>query len=134
MQLANSALLPLERFSLGGVNTVRGYRENSYIRDNGFNTNVEIKLPIHNSYFLDTGSLFLVPFMDYGGVWNNPTPTLTNPTNNYLFSSGIGFNWLYKQVSTDFYWAHAFTPVVPAPSNRTIQDDGIHFRVTINAF
>ena len=135
IQLADSPLLPLERYSLGGVYTVRGYRENSYIRDNGFNTNVEIKYPLYGGDTNEKNSLYLVPFLDYGGSWY--TASSTSPLStaaNYLFSSGIGFNWQYKNVTTDFYWAHAFTPVIPAPTNHSIQDDGIHFRINFTAF
>ncbi len=138
LQLANSPLLNLERYSLGGVYTVRGYRENTYVRDNGFNANVEVKYPIYKDQG-DKHGLHLVPFLDYGAVWSNRPSTSTNndqyPT-NYLFSTGIGLNWQYKQLSADFYWAHAFTPVQllgPKPE-RSIQDDGIHFRVNYNVF
>jgi hemolysin activation/secretion protein len=133
IQLANSPLLPLERFSVGGVNTARGYQENSYIRDNGFNTTAEIKYPLYGGTSSDRNNLFLVPFMDYAGGWNVAYAGNSAPV-DYLFSSGLGFNWQYKQVSTDFYWGHAFNSVVPKPTTKSIQDDGIHFRVNINAF
>ncbi|MCX7102503.1 MAG: BamA/TamA family outer membrane protein, partial [Methylobacter sp.] len=135
IQLADTPLLNLERYSIGGVYTVRGYRENTYIRDNGFNTTLEFKYPIYNSETIQNSSLNIVPFVDYGSVWNTQTNESGNQPTNNLFSSGIGLNWAYKQVSTDFYWAHAFTPVNNlVHTSRSIQDDGIHFRVLINAF
>ncbi|WP_347988895.1 POTRA domain-containing protein [Methylomonas sp. AM2-LC] len=133
VQIANSPLLPLERFSVGGVNTARGYQENSYIRDNGFNTTAEIKYPLYGGTSSDKNNLFLVPFIDYAGGWNVAYAGNSPPV-DYLFSSGLGFNWQYKQVSTDFYWGHAFNSVVPKPSTKSIQDEGIHFRVNVNAF
>ena len=136
IQLADRPLLPLERFSIGGVNTIRGYRENAYIRDNGFNSNLELKFPLYGDSE-EKHSLYLVPFMDYGAAWNN-YPNSVSTAADYLWSTGIGLNWLYKQVSVDFYWAHAFTPVVyplgSKPLISNIQDDGIHFRFNINAF
>ncbi len=134
IQLADTPLLPLERYSLGGVNTVRGYRENTYIRDNAYNANLEIKYPLYGGTSSDKNNLFLVPFVDYGGAWNNSTSVLPNQPTNYLFSSGIGFNFQYKQVNAEFYWGHAFIPSVPKQLGHNIQDDGIHFRFNINAF
>jgi hemolysin activation/secretion protein len=135
IQLADKPLLSLERYAIGGVYTVRGYRENTYIRDNGFNSSLEFKYPLYSSEFIQNSSLNIVPFVDYGSVWNTQTPQIDNQPTNNLFSSGIGLNWIYKQVSTDFYWAHAFTSVNDVVhTTRSIQDDGIHFRVLINAF
>lgn len=135
IQLVDTPVLSLERYTIGGVYTVRGYRENTYVRDNGFNTTVELHYPIYNADTEEKNNLQLVPFWDYGGVWNNPGVDDSRPATNYLFSAGIGFNWQYHQVSTDFYWAHAFTPVSnPTQSEHSIQDDGIHFRVNIDAF
>jgi hemolysin activation/secretion protein len=135
IQLADKPLLNLERYAIGGVYTVRGYRENTYIRDNGFNSSLELKYPIYTTETLQDSSLNIVPFVDYGSVWNTQTPEMGNQPANNLFSSGVGLNWVYKQVSTDFYWAHAFTSVNNViQTTRSIQDDGIHFRVLINAF
>jgi hemolysin activation/secretion protein len=134
IQLSDSALLPLERYSIGGVYTVRGYRENTYIRDNGFNTNFEIKYPLPSADLLETSSLYLVPFLDYGGAWNNSSVAESNPNANYLFSTGMGFNWQYRHMTADFYWAHAFVAVNPAPVGNSIQDNGVHFRVNFTAF
>lgn len=138
IQLADTPVLNLERYSVGGAYTVRGYRENTYIRDNGFNTNVEVKYPLYGGDNNEKNNLYLVPFLDYGGAWNNPSVSselALKPHTDYLFSSGIGFTWQYKLVSADFYWAHAFTPVKDKPkASHSIQDDGIHFRFNINAF
>lgn len=138
IQLADTPVLSLERYSVGGVYTVRGYRENTYVRDNGFNTSVELHYPVYNENTEQKNNLQLVPFWDYGGAWNNnirqPNDKSKQPT-NYLFSAGIGLNWQYHQLSADFYWAHAFTAVSNlAKRSHSIQDDGIHFRVNIDAF
>ncbi len=34
-QLTRDPLLPIEKFAVGGANTVRGYRDNQLVRDNG---------------------------------------------------------------------------------------------------
>ena len=136
IQLADSPLLNLERYSVGGVYTVRGYRENTYVRDNGFNASLEFKYPLLADYLPDRSSFYLVPFMDYGGAWDNPTLSQANKHTDYLHSVGIGFNFQYQQLTTEFYWAHAIASVNnPQKSlHHDIQDDGIHFRVNFNAF
>jgi hemolysin activation/secretion protein len=135
IQLADKPLLNLERYAVGGVYTVRGYRENTYVRDNGFNANLELHYPLLTSLMSGNNNLFLVPFLDYGGAWNNDTSIISDQKADYLFSAGIGFTWQFYNVNTEFYWANAFNPVMNSPNTeRNIQDDGIHFRVNINAF
>jgi len=135
VQVSESRLLSLERYSIGGVYTVRGYRENTYVRDNGFNTSVEIHYPIYNADTVEKNNLHLVPFWDYGGAWNNSNLDASGYRKDYLTSAGVGLNWQYHQLSTDFYWAHAFKPVKDQVlSEKSIQDDGIHFRINVDVF
>jgi hemolysin activation/secretion protein len=134
LQQASDPLLPLERFALGGVYSVRGYRENYYVRDNGFSTGLEFRYPLFGGEPAAKHSLFLIPFMDYGGAWNNSTRADLNPKKDYLHSVGIGFDWHYKQVNTEFFWAHSITNVKAISGERNIQDDGIHFKIGFVAF
>ncbi len=134
VQLADKPLLPMERMSVGGVNTVRGYRENYYVRDNGFSSILEFHYPIFGGESGPKHSLFLVPFMDYGGAWNNATVAVGNPHTEYLHSTGVGFNWHYSHVTTDFYYAHDIAGVKPPSGGNSIQDNGIHFKVNFTAF
>ncbi len=46
LQLTNDRLFPLEQIPLGGRFSVRGYRENTLIRDNGFLFSVESRFPL----------------------------------------------------------------------------------------
>lgn len=46
LQLADRPLVPLEQFSLGGVATVRGYRQDALLSDNGFLASAELRIPI----------------------------------------------------------------------------------------
>jgi hemolysin activation/secretion protein len=45
-QLTPDSLLPLEQFSIGGIDTVRGYRQNQRVGDNGLVGSLEVALPI----------------------------------------------------------------------------------------
>jgi len=136
VQQAANPLLPLERFAVGGVYSVRGYRENYYVRDNGFNTGIDFRYPLFGGDEANSEhSLFLIPFMDYGGAWNNPTQSDLKPKKDYLHSVGVGFDWHYSHMNTEFFWAHDITNVkLPTGTARNIQDDGIHFKVSFVAF
>lgn len=132
VQQAANPLLPLERFSVGGVYSVRGYRENYYVRDNGFNTGLDFRYPLFGGEAGAEQSLFLIPFMDYGGAWNNPTQSDLKPKKDYLHSVGAGFMWHYSHVNTEFFWAHDIAGANAQGHN--VQDDGIHFKVGFVAF
>ncbi len=45
-QLADRALLPFEQFSLGGIDSVRGYRQDALLTDNGIFASAEVRIPI----------------------------------------------------------------------------------------
>ena len=45
-QLSPDSLLPLEQFTLGGVGTVRGYRQNQEVGDNAVVGTIEIYVPL----------------------------------------------------------------------------------------
>ncbi len=126
-QFSNNPLLPLERMAVGGVNTVRGYRENQLVRDEGFTSSVEFHYPLFGDANAQH-SLSLVPFMDYGGAWN------IGESSDYLHSTGIGLNWKLYQFNSEFYWAHKINSAETTKYNNDLQDDGIHFQVKLDAF
>ena len=68
-QLALDPLLPFERFSVGGYYSVRGYRENQLVRDNGFSFGLDARLPLRRT---PAGRTLLRagPFVDVGRSWN----------------------------------------------------------------
>ena len=86
-QLASDSLLPFEQFNLGGAGTVRGYRHNRLLADNGFASTVELAFTIVNEP--ESWGIFkLVPFVDVGAVWNNEGGNFKS-----LASVGLGFDW-----------------------------------------
>ena len=46
LRLTPDPLLSLERFSLGGADTVRGYRQNQVVSDNGLLGGFELQIPV----------------------------------------------------------------------------------------
>ncbi|MEQ1530090.1 MAG: ShlB/FhaC/HecB family hemolysin secretion/activation protein, partial [Methylococcales bacterium] len=128
-QFSNEPLLPLERIAIGGLQTVRGYRENQLVRDEGYSISLELRYPVFGQDDFHGQRLALVPFMDYGQAWNKNGETST------LHSAGIGFNWEYqlgrRALAADLYYGYAINK--PRPQfNNDIQDDGLHFRVSLD--
>ena len=124
-QLALDPLLPLEQFAVGGHATVRGYRENRFVRDNGVVGSLEFRIPIWRRSSGRT-VLELAPFYDYGRSSNRDRPT---PQPEVLESVGLG---LIAPISAMFYgevyWGHALRDVPDISDEHNLQDDGIHFR------
>ncbi|WP_448266436.1 ShlB/FhaC/HecB family hemolysin secretion/activation protein [Nostoc sp. DSM 114159] len=85
-QLTGDSLLSLEKFSIGGVETVRGYNQNQVVTDNGIIASIEARIPLTSN----TNTLQLVPFFDFGTGWNN---RMSNPSPQTLTSLGLGLRW-----------------------------------------
>ncbi|MDH3584733.1 MAG: BamA/TamA family outer membrane protein [Phycisphaerae bacterium] len=125
-QLANDALLSLEQFAIGGVNTVRGYRENEIVRDNGAVASAELRLPL---ILTDSGKpvLQLAPFLDFGYGWNTHTPHREAD----IGSGGLGLLLnVDDRVNLQTYWGMPFRNF--SNPDHDLQDEGFHFNVVVN--
>lgn len=126
IQQTAHSLVPLERISIGGASTVRGYRENQLVRDQGYVINFEFNYPIINSK--GTGySLNSVVFFDHGAGRNK------NEDTDRLSSVGIGFTGQYKGFSGELYFAHRLKQL-PGDRGSDLQDKGIHFQIRYDLF
>ena len=142
VQLSNSPLFSLEQFSLGGAQSVRGYQENDILRDNGVFGSVEVRVPVWFGKE-HTPLLLLAPFFDIGVGWNTRgnfdnaggnTQALSDRLTETMPSVGLGliFN-PNKYVHAELYWGYAFNRDL-VPDGDNLQDYGIHFVFTVNAF
>jgi len=128
LQLSDQSLLPQERMAIGGAYTVRGYRENELVRDNGYTGSIELHYPLFSMAGDFANSLTIVPFMDYGLGWNYQDKT------DELHSIGIGLNWqALGHIKAEIYYAHDLITAIDKDEH-TLQDDGVHFNVTLYAF
>ena len=129
LQFSDSALVPLEQFSLGGQETVRGYRQDLLLADNGALFSTEVRIPILRVPQVK-GVLQVVPFLDAGTGWNNGS---NNPNPNTLVGVGIGLLWRQSDYLTArLDWG---IPLVSADSrNRTWQESGVYFSIVITPF
>lgn len=136
LQVANKSLLPLEQISVGGRYSVRGYRENTLVRDNGFIASLESRIPMIRNHFL-ADFLEFCQFADFGTAWNRDLPT---PKPRSIGSVGLGLRWgatyrypiLWKP-QFELYWGVPLKHV-DTPGNWNLQDSGIHFRFIVAAF
>lgn len=127
LQLAESPLLSLEQFTVGGYPSVRGYHENELIRDNGAVGSVEVRIPLLKR--IDrTPILELAPFFDIGHSWNTSRGTIGPKT---LASIGLGLRWRPAgQTLLELYWGHALRDVPDSPES-DLQDHGVHLRASL---
>jgi hemolysin activation/secretion protein len=134
VQITDRPLLPLEQYALGGLDTVRGYRTNQLVTDNGWSLSLEGRVPLFRlpvpwvSETIDDGRLVLAPFTDLGRGWNTDRST---PDNHFLYSAGCGLRWRVSENIEGFiYYAHAFVDV-PEPEDNSLQDQGVFFQLAV---
>jgi len=128
LQLADDNLLSLEQFASGGVNSVRGYRENQRVRDNGYLVSAEWRYPLWTDK--KEGRLQTSLFTDFGSAWNKGEDIDEDP----LHSIGVGLLWKINRFAmAEIYLAHDLEKAAQK-YDHNIQDDGIHFRFTVNFF
>jgi hemolysin activation/secretion protein len=128
VQVADSKLLPLEQIAIGGVSTVRGYRTNYLVRDEGYNLSLELRYPLLSfTTFEKQNRITLVPFVDYGEAWNR------GKHSDALVSVGAGFSWQLESFLAEFYYGYALKKPLGQQSG-DLQDDGIYFQVKWDVF
>ncbi|EKQ69498.1 hemolysin activation/secretion protein [Leptolyngbyaceae cyanobacterium JSC-12] len=128
-QLTPDSLLPLEQFSLGGIDTVRGFRQNYRVADNGIVGNLEIRFPILQQED-GIGIVQLAPFIDVGKVWNN-ADEIRSP--QLLASTGLGLRWqIGNTLLARLDWG---IPLVSYDrQGNTLQDSGVVFSIRLQFF
>ena len=145
VQLANDPLLSLEQISVGGRYSVRGYRENTMLRDRALITSFETRLPLmplmRNFLGVDLSRygfqyLELAPFYDFGRGWNKELKT---PPPQDISSVGVGLRWAvaYPWLVTirpqfEVYWGHRLRKVFNPRDS--LQDDGVHLQFILGLF
>ena len=117
-QLTPDSLLPIERFSVGGISTVRGYAQNQLVADNALTGSVELRVPISG----DPNYLQLTPFIEAGGGWNN---RITDPDPSFLLAMGLGLRW---QISSEWFMRVDYgIPLIDDDNdNDSLQESGVY--------
>ena len=125
-QLTPDSLLSLEKFSIGGVNTVRGYRQNELVTDNGVTASLELFIPLT----ANSNELRIAPFFDIGAAWNNRG---LNPDPNIVAGVGVGLLW---QPRPDLNLRLDYGLPLTSVDDRgnTLQDNGLYFSLQYQPF
>ena len=119
-QLTPDSLLPLERFSVGGIETVRGYAQNQLVTDNALTLSTELRLPVAQR-------LQLTPFLEAGGGWNNRT---ANPDPSFLLGTGLGLRWQPID-ALNLRVDYGIPLITPGAEGNSLQEDGLYFSIDL---
>jgi hemolysin activation/secretion protein len=130
VQLADRALLPFEEFALGGQDSVRGYRQDALLTDNGAFASAEVRIPVLRLPKID-GLLQVVPFVDFGTGWN--LSGRSDPDPQTLVSLGVGLRFqLSDRLTARLDWG---IPLISFPGEKnTWQENGLYFSIIANPF
>ncbi len=132
LQLADRPLVPIEQFGLGGVGSVRGYRQDLLLTDNGFVATAELQYPILRIPKWH-GVMHAIPFVDVGSAWGYSQQDVTNQNPNTLADVGLGLQLrLGNEFTARLDWG---IPLVSVNSReRTWQENGLYFSVLYSPF
>jgi hemolysin activation/secretion protein len=126
-QAANGGLPPMEQFTVGGVDTVRGYRESRLVADTGIVASVEARVPVYAHPSGDF-EVRVAPFIDYGYARNRYG---LDPLRSDISSAGVGLlGSAFKRVHFNLYYGYAFQDF----DSNDIQDDGFSFSLTTQLY
>lgn len=124
-QFTRDALLPIDKFGLGGASSVRGYRENQLLRDKGYVASLEYRIPVFAGE--DGAAQWqIAPFVDYGRGWNADSSAAVPDS---ISSAGVGLLWNPdRRTQAQVYAAKAFRKI--DNPGHDLQDSGIHFHLS----
>jgi hemolysin activation/secretion protein len=123
LQDSDTGLLPTDDFALGGVSTIRGYRENQFTFDEGHLLNLEFEYPLLKAG-RDGLSLSLRPFIDYGRGRNVDADPDT------ISSAGLAMDAAWQGIEANLVYAERLShPDFVDEQNDDWQDRGVHFRL-----
>jgi len=130
IQVADRPLVSLEQFRAGGITSVRGYRRDRTLGDNGLFFSTELRNTIWSSSQGNL-SLSLNPFVDFSHVWNNDD---VSPEVDTLTSVGLGVQLLLGDTLTaNFDWG---IPLIEDTGFQedSLQDSGLYFSIKVRPF
>lgn len=130
MQLADQTLVPLEQFGLGGIESVRGYRQDALLTDSGIFLSAEARIPVLRIPQWD-GLLQLTPFIEFGTGWNRDDRPDPDPES--IASIGLGLRFqVSDRLTARLDWGIPLVDV--ESSDNTLQEDGIYFSIIYRPF
>lgn len=127
VQLSADPLLSSQQFVIGGGQSLRGYRQNARLGDNGFRLSAEDRITLARN---EAGAsvLQVAPFAEAGAVWNDGNNPNDLPDQTFLAGIGVGFLW-NPIPDLDLRLDFALPLVDLDDRGDNAQDDGIYFTV-----
>lgn len=107
-QYSADPLIDNEQYSVGGMDTVRGYFEAEALGDRGVSGALELRSPhLARTLFGSSADVYFILFGDVGVVGiNDPLPSQLQRIS--LASTGAGFTFnVLRQLHGSFFWARA---------------------------
>ena len=127
MQFSGDQLLSLNRFSIGGAQSIRGYRQNQLTGDNGVQASVELQFPVARDEE-GLATVKLLPFVEAGTIWNSSGVTSTNQS-----LIGLGLGATYQPMRNLLFRLDYGIPLVNVSnSGNNLQDSGLYFSINAN--
>jgi hemolysin activation/secretion protein len=129
-QLANRSLLSGEQFGIGGVDSVRGYRQDALLTDSGLFGSAEVRLPIARIPRWNS-TISLAPFLEWGRGWNQGRES---PEVSTLFSGGLGLRWrVADKLTARLDWGIPFR-AIKSSTKSSLQENGLYFALSWKPF
>ena len=130
IQLSSSDLVPRERFGLGGYRSVKAYRQDTRLTDNGALGTVELRLPVPG--ISGKNRLFqVVPFIDGGVAWNSDGKEVEGSKALAAVGLGLQVN-LWEKINMRLDYG---IPLVDVDSrDKTAQEEGFYFSFSTTPF
>lgn len=126
LQWARDRLLPLDGIAAGGVRSVRGFRENQLLRDEGHVFNLGLEWPWEPAAGSGWDGLRLVlePFVDHARLRNRGQAWAT------LSSAGVAARASWKNCQLELAVAKRLQDADMPRSSGSLQDDGLHLQLS----
>jgi len=124
MQFSGNQLLSLNRFSIGGPQSIRGYRQSQLTGDSGIQASAELQFPVVRDEE-GVSIIKLLPFVEGGIIWNSSG---INSTTQSLLAIGLGAT--YQPIRNLLLRLDYGIPLVNVSNaGNNLQDSGLYFSI-----
>jgi len=134
-RLSPDALLVFEQIGIGGIDTVRGYRENALVEDNAVIASLEVPVALYDLAVPDftpagfESTIEFAPFIDYGVGWSKGDGLDGRTT---LIGVGAALRWSpHPQVDLEVAYGYPIKDLDRGVAEEDLTDEAVYFNVTI---
>ncbi len=129
VQIADRALLPTEQFTLGGSNSIWGYRQDLLLGDNGAFISTELQIPLYSG---KAGDLQIAPYVGVGTIWNYENEFA--PQNRFTLAAvGLGLRYtLSDRIFASLNWGIPLNQI--GGEGDSWQEQGVQFSLTYRLY